>query len=214
MSRHSRLLAQSASVFVTALGGVPLIGWWLNIEALKSIVPGAAPMKPNMAAGFLLCGAAFALLLRETVTQRTRKCTMAIAATVVLLAALTLGEHFFGWDLPIEQWLVANVWPDQQIPHPGRMKSVTALAFLLGGSALLAKSLLVRKQFRIPLVVGLSAALLLMGATPVAAFLLEILFGPQWNLMGMDLSGIAPAIGFMLMGSGLLALLQSEDHFT
>jgi PAS domain S-box-containing protein len=191
-----------------------LIGWWFNIEALKSIVPGATAMKPNMAAGFLLCAAAFVLLSRKTVTGWTRKCAMAVSATVVLLAALTLGEHFFGWDLPIEQWLTGNASPDQRILHPGRVASVTALAFLLGGSALLAKSLFVRKQLRVPLVVGLSATLLLMGATPLAAFLLEILFGSQWNLMGMDLSGIVPTIGFMLLGSGLLALLQSEDHFT
>jgi PAS domain S-box-containing protein len=212
MSRRSRFLAQSAGVFVTVLGGVALVGWWLNSETMKCIVPGSAPLKPNVAAGFLLCGLGVVLLSRKTITRPTHKSAIAIAAAVVLMAALTLGEHFFGWDLPIEQWLIGNAWPDQRILHPGRMASVTALAFLLGGSALLAKSLFVRKQLHVPLVVGLSAALLLMGAIPLAAFLLEILFGSQWNFMGMGLSGTVGAIGFMLLGSGLLALLQSEGH--
>ena len=211
---RSRLFARVGALSVGFLGVVSLIGWCLNVEALKSIVPGAAPMKPNMAAGFVLCATALALLLRRKIAQPIRRCATVIAGVVVLLGALTLGEHFFGWDLPIERWLIGNASPNQQILHPGRVASVTALAFLLGGSALLAKSLFVRKQLRVPLVVGLSAALLLMGATPLAAFLLEILFGSQWNLMGMDLSGIVPTIGFMLLGSGLLALLQSEGHFT
>jgi two-component system cell cycle sensor histidine kinase/response regulator CckA len=209
MSSHSRLLAQVAGVFVGALGTVALIGWLFNIESLKSIVPGAAPMKPNMAAGFLLCGAAFSFLSGKTVPMRARRCAIAMAATVVLLAALTLGEHFFGWNFPIEQWLIA---PDQRILHPGRMASVSALVFLLGGSAVLAKSFLNRKQLPVALVVGLSAGLVVMGVAPLMSFALETLFGSQWNLMGMDLSGVAPAIGFTLLGSGLLALLQSEGN--
>src|SRR5207253_6251901 len=50
---RSRLFACVGALSVGLLGVVSLIGWCLNVEALKSIVPGAAPMKPNMAAGFV-----------------------------------------------------------------------------------------------------------------------------------------------------------------
>jgi PAS domain S-box-containing protein len=37
-----------------------------------------------------------------------------------------------------------------------------------------------------------------------------VVLGSQWNYMGMSLSGLIGAIGFLLLGSGLLALLQSQ----
>ncbi|MEY2545680.1 MAG: hypothetical protein QOG48_797, partial [Verrucomicrobiota bacterium] len=117
-----------------------------------------------------------------------------------------------GWNLPIEQWLVSDVPGDLETSHSGRIASPSALGFLLAGSALFAASLSVSKQLRFPVVVGLSAALVVIGAIPLAAFLLELSLGPQWNFMGMAISGVAGAVGFTLLGGGLLALLQSEGR--
>ncbi|MEY2439869.1 MAG: hypothetical protein QOI34_1254 [Verrucomicrobiota bacterium] len=210
----NRIVPRITGGTLALLGGVALAGWLLHVESLKSIIPGAAAMKPNMAAGFLVCGTALALVSRMTSTKSIRIYAMAIAATVVGLAVLTLGEHFFSWDFPIEQWLVSDQRGPLRTPHPGRMAAASALGFLLAGSALFAASLSVAKRLRFPLVLGLSAALVFIGGTPLAAFLLELSLGPEWNFMGMDISGVAGAIGFMLVGSGLLALLESEGRLT
>jgi hypothetical protein len=61
-ARRSRLFAQVAGALAALLGGVALIGWWLNVNPLRSIIPGSTPLKPNIAAGLVLSGAALLLL--------------------------------------------------------------------------------------------------------------------------------------------------------
>src|SRR3979411_2668707 len=107
-NNRSQTFALMTTVIIALLGLVPLAGWLFHVELLKRIIPGALPVKPNMALGFLLFASAFGLLSCRIKTQATRRWATAIAATVVLLGSLTLGEHFFGWDLPIEQWLIGN----------------------------------------------------------------------------------------------------------
>jgi PAS domain S-box-containing protein len=207
--RRSRFFALTTGVFTSGLGAVALMGWWLHSEMLKSIVAGALPMKPNMAVGFLVCGTALMLLWCKKPTKLMRSCSAMMAATIIVVSALTLGEHFFSWNLPIEQWLIGNV-PGVSSPL-GRVSPATALCFLVAGSALFTASLSIPKQLRVPLVAGLSAALTVIGALALGGFSLEILFGPRWNYMGMSLTGVPGAVGFLLLGSGLLMLLQTQD---
>ncbi|HYR23706.1 MAG TPA: CHASE3 domain-containing protein, partial [Chthoniobacterales bacterium] len=211
---RGQTFALMVTVIIALLGLLPLAGWFLHVETLKRIIPGALPVKPNMAVGFLLFAIAFGLLSWRTRTQATRRWATVVAATVILLGALTLGEHFFGWNLPIEQWLIGNAPGDLGTWHPGRMASVSAFVFLLGGTVLLAEAFIVRKQLRAPLVLGLSVALVLMGGTPLAALFLEILFGPRWNFMGMNASGVVGAVGFTLLGIGLLIVLRREGQLS
>jgi PAS domain S-box-containing protein len=210
----NRIFPRIASGSLIFIGGAALAGWLLHIGALRSVIPGANPIKPNMAGAFLFCGVALALMSRRTLAKPLRICAMAMATSIVVMSALTLAEHFLGWNLPIEQWLIGDFTGRPETLHPGRMASASALGLFLTGSALLAASLSVSKKLRFPLVLGLSAALVLIGGLPLTAFLLELSFGSGWNLMGMDISGVVCAIGFMLVGSGLLALLESEGRLT
>ena len=204
-----------ASSVLVLLGGVALAGWIFHVEVLKQIIPGALPMKPNMAAGFLLCGITLAIVSRKMASKPMRICAMAISASVGVVSAMTLGEHIFGWDFPIEEWLITGPVPEVvDTLHPGRVLFVTALGFLLCASALFAASMSVSKPFRFRIVVGLGASLLFIGVVPLVGFLFEIIFGPRWNFMGMDISSVPPAIGFTLLGCGLLALLQSKARLT
>ena len=196
------------------LGAVALAGWVLHVEALKSIIPGAAPMKPNMAAAILLCGAALSLLSRKTLTKPIRICTAALAATVIILSALTIGEYVFNRDLGIEHWLIGDVQADLEGPHPGRMAPITATCFILVGVALFLASRQIQKRLRLPLVGALGGTLTAAGAVPLIGFLLEVLLGPSWNYMGVTPSGLAGAVAFLLLGIGLLELLRSNAHLT
>jgi len=212
--RFHRAFALIPSVGVALLGALALAGWLLHVEALKAIIPGANPMKPNMAAAILLCGAALSLLSRKTLTKRVRFCTAAIAATVITLSALTIGEYLFDQDLGIEHWLIGDVRVDLEVPHPGRMEPVTAVCFILVGVALFLASRQIQKRLRLPLVGALGGTLTAAGAVPLIGFLLEVLFGPSWNYMGVTPSGLAGAVAFLFLGIGLLELLRTNAHLT
>ena len=209
-----RAFALIPSVGVALLGALVLTGWVLHVEALKSIIPGADPMKPNMAAAILLCGAALSLLSQKTLTKPIRACTAAIAITVMILSALTLTEYIFNRDLGIEHWLIGDVRADLENPHPGRMAPITAACFILVGVALFLASRQIQKRLRLPLVGALGGTLTAAGAVPLIGFLLEVLFGPSWNYMGVTPSGLAGAVAFLLLGIGLLELLRSNAHLT
>ncbi|MEN3369998.1 MAG: hypothetical protein V7609_2141 [Verrucomicrobiota bacterium] len=209
-----RAFALIPGVGVALLGALALAGWVLHVEALKSIIPGAAPMKPNMATAILLCGAALSLLSRKTLTKLIRTCAAAIATTVIILSALTIGEYVFDRDLGIEHWLMGDVRAGLEDPHPGRMAPITAACFILVAVALFFASRQIQKRLRLPLVGALGGTLTAAGAVPLIGFLLEVLFGPSWNYMGVTPSGLAGAIAFLLLGIGLLELLRSNAHLT
>src|SRR5437868_8589986 len=101
------------------------------------------------------------------------------------------------------------------------MFPTTALCFLLAGSAIFAAAQARGKRLQIPLIAGLSAALVLVGVLALSGFFFEIWLGPHWNMMGMNISGVSASVGFTLIGGGLLSLLQSKgelswsvDHLT
>jgi len=210
MSRPSWIFAPVAGMAAVLLGGGTLLGWWRNNEGLKSIVPGSSPLKPNIAAGLLLCGAALAFLSLTGSAKPARVGAALSGLLVFILGGLTLGEHFFGWNLGIDQWLIPQ--GANGTSQTLRMAPATALCFVLTGILFFAQSQLVPRRLGIPLAAGLSTALAFIGALALAGFLLEVLFGPGWNLLGMSASGVTAAVGFLLLGSGVLALLQSERH--
>ena len=121
------LLVAALSVFI---GGVVLVGWAFDIPALRSILPGWAPMKANSALGFILAGAA---LLSSSLPSSTLSARLARLCTLLcgLIGLLTLGEYLFAWNLGFDQWLFAEPAYPVGTSHPGRMAPDTAACFVL-----------------------------------------------------------------------------------
>jgi diguanylate cyclase (GGDEF)-like protein/PAS domain S-box-containing protein len=128
-------ISKIASVVTMLIGGATLLGWWLNLPVLKSILPQLASMKANSALGFLLGGLALWLLQTKSNQPRLLLLRRACAVLVTLIGLLTLSEYLFHGNLGIDQLLVT----DNSIgePFPGRMVPVTALNFSMLGVALL-----------------------------------------------------------------------------
>ncbi|WP_298232687.1 response regulator [uncultured Azohydromonas sp.] len=126
--RATRLLAAA----VTALGGAVLLGWVLDIPTLRHVLPRFESMKPNGAAGFVLCGTA--LLAWGFKPLPWRRLARALGALVVVLALAALFQDLAGIDLGIDAWLidVHRVAGESS----ARMAPLTALCFVLCGSAL------------------------------------------------------------------------------
>ena len=206
--RRNLIFPLSAGAAAALMGGGALLGWWLNNESLKSIVSGSNPLKPNIAAGILLCGAALAFLSLTRSSEPAQICSALSGIIVLALGGLTLAEHFFGWNLGIDQWLIqprAN-----ETTQMLRMVPATAICFVLMGIGLVAQSQLVSPRLSLPLAAGLSVMLVFVGALALVGFFLETLFGSRWNLLGMKVSELTAAVGFLLLGSGMLALLLSK----
>ena len=91
-----------ASGVLVLLGGVVLAGWTFHVEVLKQIIPGALPMKPNMAAGFLLSGITLAIVSRKRASKPMRICAMAISASVGLCVSGTCSAATAGDRLNVK----------------------------------------------------------------------------------------------------------------
>src|SRR5437016_32488 len=56
LARHYLLFSLATSV-ATLVGGIlVLVGWQLDLDMLKRVLPGSSPMEPNTAIGFVLLG--------------------------------------------------------------------------------------------------------------------------------------------------------------
>ncbi|MBI3961709.1 MAG: hypothetical protein HY335_03075 [Deinococcus sp.] len=136
-SSSLQLFAQAAGALAILVGCLVLVGWLLDIAALKGILPGLATMKPNAAIAFLLVGLSLWLLLREQAARWKRNVARGCALLVALLGLLTLSEYLFSWDLGIDQLLFPEAVRADSTSLPGRMASATALNFVVLGLALL-----------------------------------------------------------------------------
>lgn len=117
-----------AGGIVAAVGLLGLVGWWLDIAALKSVLPGLAMLKANTALCFLCLGVA--LLLRRRLRLR-----VALSTSVAVVAWLTMVEYLAGVDLGIDELLFRDTGTAAN-GFPGRMAEATALGLLMNGLAL------------------------------------------------------------------------------
>lgn len=131
-----------ASLMSIAVGVLGLIGWTLDIAALKSVFPGHTAIKPNAALALVLCGGSLWLLRSDDArpSRAIRKLGGRVLASVVaLLGLLNLLEHLLSWDLGIDRFLFLDTMPREALGsgRPGLMAPIIAFDFLLLGLALL-----------------------------------------------------------------------------
>lgn len=127
-------VAKVAAAFVTSIGCLVLIGWILDIDILKSVLPGLVTMKANTALGFVLSGTSLFLLIEPSSKQRLsgRLCSL----FVIAIGLATLVEYVLGWNLGIDQLLVTDDPQPINTLSPGRMSPLAAICFTLIGIAL------------------------------------------------------------------------------
>ena len=131
-----RLYARVAAELVAILGIAVLAGWALDVEMLKSAIPGHASMKANSALAFVLAGISERALCSERTGPRVRRAAKVAGVLVAAIGLATAFEYVSGLDLGIDQLLFREAPRAIQTSHPGRMAPGSALAFLLLGIAL------------------------------------------------------------------------------
>ncbi|MBK8034993.1 MAG: HAMP domain-containing histidine kinase [Chloroflexi bacterium] len=118
-----------AGFAATLLGGIALIGWYLDIPLLRSLGMQFSPLSPNASASFVLAGIAY----WATVNSRA-PLARGLGGIISSIALLTLIENLFGVNLSIDTLLIPVNHPAYL--HPDRMSVVTALNMLLLGTVL------------------------------------------------------------------------------
>src|SRR5881394_3571462 len=120
-------------------GGLVLMGWLLDIPALKSVWTGLEPMKANAALAFVFAGGSLWMLgadPADAFAGRRRRVGQIFACIIALTGLVTLGEYIFGWDLGIDQSLFRDTAAVVGTGYRGRMTHITALHFVVIGLAL------------------------------------------------------------------------------
>lgn len=121
------------------IGGLVLLGWTLDIEIAKSIIPGMIAMNPGgTAVAFLLAGVSL-WIQAESGSRRLRAVAAACAVGVVLLAVLRLVGYVWAWDGGPDQLLFREklAAAERLGGLENRMAPNTAAALLMVGAALL-----------------------------------------------------------------------------
>ncbi len=199
--RQLKLFTQSAAVAVMAMGALVLTGWALNVEALKTVLPGFASMKANTALGLVLAGAALWLLADEGAAQWRRRAGLAGAVIVTLLGLLTLGQYLFGANFGIDQMLFRETPGAVLTGQPGRMGGNAALCFVLSGGALLLLG--ARARARVWLAQGLTLAAQLIALTALVGYVYGVTYLSR--LASSTNMALYTALAFVVLAAGLLA---------
>jgi hypothetical protein len=122
------LASKIAGITVAALGVAVLLGWALDLSALKRVWPGIPPTKANAALMLVVVGVGLAAIARVAPGRRERLVAAGAGAFCVLLSALTLLEYWHG--LGIDELLFRDT---SGSALPGRPSPHAAIGILLAG---------------------------------------------------------------------------------
>ena len=106
-----------------------LLGWALNLPALRNMGLAALPMKANAGLCILILGAGVIMLTRDQPVARW--VCRAGAIFTFLVSTLTLAEYATGWNPGIDQWLVREPAGALGTTAPGRMALNAAVGIAL-----------------------------------------------------------------------------------
>jgi PAS domain S-box-containing protein len=180
------------------LGITVLIGWALQVPALRSLLPGAVEMKANTAIGLIAISVAlWATALRGD--ERSRRAAAALDLLVALLGAATLCEYAFHSNFGIDELLVRDTGAAFN-QAKGRMSPYSAAAFVALGHAGFALS---RRR---------PGALVRAAAGLAAAIGVVSIIGYLWNATEIVTDRLAPpvavptALAFTMLGIACILL--------
>ena len=142
--RRFHRYARIAAVLPILCGVAVIIGWALDVQPLKSVVPGIVNMNPMTAVGFIVGGTA--LLLLGNGEGWRRRAGQALAALLALEGLLRLSQYVFGFDTGMDAWLFHD--KVAQVPNGNPIAPNTALNMLIEGLALLLLDVETRRGHR------------------------------------------------------------------
>ena len=188
------LLPEACGWLAAAIGLAGVLGWILDVERLRSVLPGLFSMRMNTAVTTVVAGAALVLRVRRAYLSLTG----ALAWFVLLVGVVTLVEHAVGRNLGIDELIVHDHTEGLGRLAPGRMAPHTALSFAAAGAALLG----LPRPARRGAVEALSLLVTLVGFLTLLGFLYN---APELHAIGPHVAiALHGATSFVALGVGLI----------
>lgn len=143
IKRRMFIYSLAAPIVVIVVAILVLVGWQLNIEVLKRVLPGLVAMNPITAICFILAASAALLLSIHPLSKQRRAIAAVLSSIVGIIGGGIFGRYIWNYDF----------WPDRlffadkldvfgQVPN--MMAPRTSLSFLLIGLSLLLINTVVR----------------------------------------------------------------------
>jgi two-component sensor histidine kinase len=153
-ARRNERLRVGLCVLLVLLGVSVVTGWLMQIEPLKSVVPGLSTMKFNTAIGFIAVG--IGLGFAGAQRKSLRIVGTGVGLFVLMLGGISMLQYALGSDFGIDELIVRDRGVLSGSGHPGRMSLLTATAYVLLGCAIVLVAMATR---RLEVIVGHSLAM-------------------------------------------------------
>ena len=200
--RWAGIVARAASVAVTLMGCLVLLGWSLGIVALVELFPALTAMNPVTALLFILLGAGLLRLAwKKTVAPEGKDMVgRLLGGVVVLMGVLRLVDYAGVLPLHIDQLLFASRVNALEIYPQNEIAPNSAAGFVLCGLALSFSGFETRRRFRPAQVSVLIAAVIALFA--LVGYTYRVLYFYRFGAslpMSLD-----TAVAFALFCTGFL----------
>jgi PAS domain S-box-containing protein len=199
--RNAGSVASLLGAVLILIGATVITGWFLRLQPLVQVIPGATVTVFNTALSFVLAGTALVLLGRPG----SARWTQSLAWAVIGIACVTQMQHLLGADFGTD-WPSLHAWLADNNPHPGRTSVVTSSAFVLFGIAAI---LLVRSGPSAwgSLAGGLAWLVLGLGAINLVGYLIDM--DDLLGIYRFPRMGVLTAACSIALGAGLLFAQRS-----
>jgi signal transduction histidine kinase/DNA-binding response OmpR family regulator/HPt (histidine-containing phosphotransfer) domain-containing protein len=208
-----RALSRALLWIVVLVGGLALVGWQLDVETLKSVLPGRVAMNPLTALGFLLAAGSLwlvdaggAVSVRQVWSLRAARIT---AGVVLTIGVVTAFGYAIGENVGLDQLMFrARLGNNRIAPN-------TALNFIFVGGALLLLDWEPRRGIRPAQLLALLPTTI--AITSVLGYAYAV--GELYAIAGYIPMSLPSAIAFLAQGiailcarpdRGLMAVIASE----
>ncbi len=199
---HCRLLNRACATFIFCIGPVVMLGWALDIEALKSFLPGETPMVPNTAVGFGCAGLALWLLYPEPVSVWKWRLAQLAGSIVGLIGLLNVVGYLTGWDVRIDQLFFHEKLVSSGNPVGGRPAFLTALSFVFAGVSLLAMDVKGVRAWVLDIIISIPT---LISMLALIGYICDVPSFYRWNsLIPTGAIALNTTISFVVLGVGIL----------
>jgi signal transduction histidine kinase len=200
------LVSTAAGLLSAAIGVLVLIGWWRDIDALRTIIPGLIPTIPNTALAAILGGLAVLSAVRAERDARFNTVTHWLAAALTALGTLFAIERAFNVDLGIDLLLFGNAVKGWEWAPPGRPAINSAVVMMLDGLALLVMDVKTERNRRPS--EGLSAVGAVIAFTAIVGYMYGVRglysFGPHTGM------ALLTAIMLCILSVGILFVRPNQ----